>query len=303
MRAVVRSLPLRLVVVAIALASACRERAAALPAGAPRIVSLSPATTGILIALGLRGQLVGVDRFSHEQLGLPDVPSLGGLFAPDLERTLELRPSAVFAVRSESQAGFFEALRTRGIAVYEIETGGSLDAVIANYAAIGARVGREAEGRALAAKVRAQLAAVAASVAGRPRPTVALVVEREPLYVAAGASFASALIDAAGGRNVFADLARAYPQVSLELLAERAPDVLIDSTRTAQGPDAERDARAFWGRFAWAKRVELVPPGVATLPGAELARGAELLRARIHPELGAGELGAGSPGAGPGAGS
>src|SRR5262249_7562625 len=126
----------------------------------------------------------------------------------------------------------------------------------------------------------------AASVAERPHPTVALVVEREPLYVAAGASFASALIEAAGGRNAFADVARAYPQISLEVLAERAPHLLIDSTQTAHGPDAERDARAYWGRFAWIKRVELVPPGVATLPGAELARGAELLRARIHPELG-----------------
>ena len=287
MRAVVRGLPFRVAVVLLALASACRQEPPASPQGERRIVSLSPATTGILIALGLRGQLVGVDRISREQLGLEGLPSLGGLFAPDLERTLELRPTAVFAVRSESQAGYFEALRGRGIAVHEIETGGSLDEVIANYAAIGAVVGREAEGRALAAKVRAQLAAVAASVAERSRPTVALVVEREPLYVAAGASFASALIEAAGGRNAFADVARAYPQISLELLAERAPDVLIDSTQTAQGADAERDARAYWGRFAWARRVELVPPGVATLPGAELARGAELLRTRIHPELGA----------------
>jgi vitamin B12 transport system substrate-binding protein len=170
--------------------------------------------------------------------------------------------------------------------VHEIDTGGSLDAVIANYARVGELVGRGDDGRALAERVRGELERVARSVADRPRPSVALVVEREPLYVAAGGSFASALIDAAGGRNVFGDLARTYPQVSLELLAERAPEVLIDSTQTDQGPAAQAAARAYWSRFAWAKRVELVPPGVATLPGAELARGAELLRARIHPELG-----------------
>jgi iron complex transport system substrate-binding protein len=278
----------RVVLLALALAAACRDRASEpiADSGERRVISLSPSTTEILLALGLRGELVGVDRFSARLPGCRGIPSLGGLFAPDLERTVELRPSLVLGVQSESQAGFFAELRARGIAVHEIDTGGSLDAVIANYERIGELVGRGAEGRALAEQVRAELARVARSVADRPRPSVALVVEREPLYVAAGGSFASALIDAAGGRNVFADLARTYPQVSLELLAERAPEVLIDSTQTDQGPEAQDAARAYWSRFAWVKRVELVPPGVATLPGAELARGAELLRARIHPELG-----------------
>ncbi len=279
----------RVVLLALALAAACRDRAVERSIAEPgelRVISLSPSTTEILVALGLRERIVGVDRFSAKLAGCEGIPSLGGLFAPDLERTLELRPSLVIGVLSESQAGFFAQLRARGIAVHEIDTGGSLDVVIANYERVGAAVGRAAEGRALAERVRGELDRVARSVADRPRPSVALVVEREPLYVAAGGSFASALIDAAGGRNVFADLARTYPQVSLELLAERAPEVLIDSTQTDQGPAAQDAARAYWSRFAWAKRVELVPPGVATLPGAELARGAELLRARIHPELG-----------------
>lgn len=249
-------------------------------------MSLSPSLTEVLLALGMRERIVGVDQFSRALPGCESIPSLGGLFAPDLERTLELRPTLVVGVRSESQAAFFAQLAARGVAVQEIDTSGSLDAVLANYETLGALVGRAADGRALAVKVRSDLAAVAASVASRPRPSVALVVERDPLYVAAGGSFATALIDAAGGRNVFADLARSYPQVSLELLAERAPDVLIDSTQTAQDAETQRAAREYWGRFAWAKRVELVPPGVATLPGAELARAAELLRARIHPELG-----------------
>jgi cobalamin transport system substrate-binding protein len=273
----------RALLVALALL-ACGEPPRA-PASEPRIVSLSPSTTEILVALGLRERIVGVDRFSHELRCCDEIPSLGGLFAPDLERTLELRPSAVVGVASESQAAFFGELRRRGVTVYEVDTGGSLDAVIANYEKLGAAVGRAAEGRALAAHVRAELAEVERSVAGQPRPRVALVVERDPLYVAAGGSFAGALVEAAGGNNVFADLPKAYPQVSLELLAARAPEVLIDSTRTDQGAEAQAAARAYWGRFPWVQRVELVPPGVATLPGAELARGAELLRARIHPEL------------------
>ncbi|HXX47494.1 MAG TPA: ABC transporter substrate-binding protein, partial [Myxococcota bacterium] len=160
------------------------------------------------------------------------------------------------------------------------------DSVLANYEVLGALVGRRDAGHALAGQVRGQLDAIARSVAGRPRVKVALVVERDPVYVVAGGSFASALIEIAGGANVFADLPRTYPQVSVELLAERAPELLIDSTQSERGPAAQAAAREFWRRVAAVKRVELIPPGVATLPGAELARGAELLRSRIHPELG-----------------
>ena len=270
---------------------ACRAPEPAVATGELRVISLSPSTTDIVVALGRRAALVGVDRYSHALPGIGELPSLGGLFAPDLERALELRPTLVLGVRSESQAAFFAQLRARGVRVHEIDSSGSLEQVLATYEAIGAQIGREAEARALVAEVRGQLAGIARSVSGRQRPSVALVVEREPLYVAAGGSFASALIEAAGGRNVFADLPRAYPQVSLELLAERAPDVLIDSTQgPALGPEAERGARAYWSRFGWVRRVEVVTPGTMTQPGAQLAEGARILRARLHPDTASAEL-------------
>ena len=277
---------MRTLVLAVALLFACRAQEPAAASGELRVISLSPSTTDIAIALGRREALVGIDQFSHALPGMGELPSLGGLFAPDLERALELRPTLVLGVRSESQAAFFAQLRARGVRVHEIDSSGSLEDILGTYQAIGEELGREQEALALVASVRDELARIAGSVADRGRPSVALVVEREPLYVAAGGSFASALIDAAGGRNVFADLPQPYPQVSLELLAERAPDVLIDSTQgAAVGPDAEGAARAYWSRFGWVKRVELVAPGVMTQPGAQLAEAARILRARIHPAL------------------
>jgi len=279
----------REVALAVVLVLACRASEPAVETGELRVISLSPSATDIVVALGRRDALVGVDQYSQALAGIGDeLPSLGGLFAPDLERAIELRPTLVLGVRGENQAAFFATLRARGVRVYEIDSSGSLEQVLGTYEEIGQTLGREAEARALVAQVREQLDGVSRSVAGLGRPSVALVVEREPLYVAAGGSFASALIEAAGGHNIFADLASAYPQVSLELLAERAPDVLIDSTQgQALGPEAEREARSYWSRHDFVRRVELVPPGVATLPGAQLAEGARILRARVHPELSA----------------
>jgi ABC-type Fe3+-hydroxamate transport system substrate-binding protein len=113
---------------------------------------------------------------------------------------------------------------------------------------------------------------------------VAIVLEREPLFVVGAGSFASDLLDAAGARNAFADLSDAYPRVSLEALAARAPELLLETVSDAARADAE--ARAYWSRFGFVRRVATVPRGEVVLPGPELGRAARLLRARIHPELG-----------------
>ena len=98
----------------------CRPEIAPLADG-QRIVSLSPLISRVLLALGAGNEIVAVDRFSRELPELETLPSLGGLFSPDLERTLELRPTLVLAVRSAQQTPFFNQLRARGVRVEEIE--------------------------------------------------------------------------------------------------------------------------------------------------------------------------------------
>lgn len=250
-----------------------------------RIVSLSPSISRVLLALGADDEIVAVDRFSRELPGLEALPSLGGLFSPDLERALELRPSLVLAVSSAQQTPFFNQLRARGVRVEEIEVY-TLGEVLESFGRIGRYVGRSAEADALLARTRDELAEIAASVKGLPRRSVALVLERDPLYVAGRGAFIHALIETAGGENVFADLAEPYPRVSLEVLAERAPDLILDTFFDPEGgTEAEDEVRRYWRRFGWVRRVDPFPPGMATLPAPNLTEGARLLRSRIHPEV------------------
>ncbi len=248
-----------------------------------RVISLSPSISGILLALGVGDAIIGSDRFSRQLEGLEETPSLGGLFAPNLERTIELRPTLVLGVRSEQQRAFFEQLRAREIVAHAIDPQ-TLPEVLASFREIAQLVGREAEGEALVRRVTRELDEVSRSRGSRVRPRVALVVNREPLYVVGGGSFVSELIGIAGGTNIFGELEAPYPQISLEVLAERQPDVLVDTTYPALDDDGE--ARRYWSRFRWVQRVELIPTGVVTVPGAELHRAARLIQAALHAEPG-----------------
>ena len=118
------------------------------PEGELRILSLSPSISSILVALGAGSAVVGVDRFSLRIEGLEDVPSLGGLFAPDLERALELRPTLVLGVANAAQRSFFEQLRRRGVGAHQVDPH-TLDEVLASYLEIGALVDRTVEAEAL----------------------------------------------------------------------------------------------------------------------------------------------------------
>jgi vitamin B12 transport system substrate-binding protein len=247
-----------------------------------RIISLSPSLTRVVVALGRAADIVAVDRFSRQLPGLGGRPSLGGVFHPDLERALELRPTLVLAVGGAQQAPFFDQLRSRGVRVEEIEAY-TLDQVVESFRVVGGFIGREAEAGLLVARVRAELAEVTDSVEGLARPSVAVVIERDPLYVVGGGAFIDALIEVAGGANVFSDLDMPYPRVSIEALADRAPDLILDTFfDPARGPDAVTDVRSYWQRFAWVVRAEPFPFS-ATHPAPNLAETARLLRDRIHP--------------------
>lgn len=270
-----------LLALAIAVALGCRPEPQASGAG-PRVISLSPALTRIVLALEAGEMIVGVDRFSQQIEGMVDRPSLGGLFAPDLERAVELRPDLVLAIESAQQAPFLARMQSRGVRVETFKSH-ELPEVLESFSRIGALLGRAEAGVALSERVERELRELREQ-ASELRPTVAVVIELDPLYVVGGGSFVSDLIEAAGGRNVFGDLEQAYPRVSLEALAERAPEVLLDTTfEPERGDGALHAAREYWNRFPWIQRVEVVAQGILTLPGPDLVDAARLLRDRIAP--------------------
>ena len=242
------------------------------------MISLSPALTRIVIAVGGANTLVGVDRFSSRLPGLERAEDLGGLFATDLERSVELQPTLVLAVGNREQLSYFDALRSRGIAVETFE-GHTLEEVLESFSRVGRLVGREAEGLALAQKLRSVLSELADS-RQEPAIRIAIVVALDPLYVVGGGSFVNELIAIAGAENVFASLPQPYARVGLEALAESAPAVLIDTTRSE---DEAASARAHWERFSWVERVEVLPQGILTLPGPDLAEATLLLRDSLRP--------------------
>jgi iron complex transport system substrate-binding protein len=259
-----------------ALASAPRTEAA------PRVVSLNPSLSSILVALGAAGCLVGVDDYSARELPeLAGLPRVGGLRDPSLEAIVALDPELVVLVPSEEQRELREGLARLEVPQKSFDPR-RFDEVLAAIEELGRAVGHEAEAAARVATIRAARARIAAEQAGRPPVRGVLVITHEPLYLAGDGSFVDDMLKTVGVENLARALGGPWPRASLEWLVAQRPELILDADA-----DAALAPAAFWSRWpslpaVAAGRVVALPEGVATLPGPWLDRALELLARAVR---------------------
>jgi iron complex transport system substrate-binding protein len=253
---------------------------------AERVVSLAPSVTEAIYALGAGGRLVGACAQCDHPNAARALPRVGGYLAPSVELVLAARPDLVVVVPSPGNREAVRAVERAGISVLVLHdrTLGDLRAGIRTLAAA---LGTPDAGERLVADVDAGLEAVRARVAGVRRERVLLVVGHRPLVVAGGATLQDELVTIAGGTNVAADAGTAWPPFSMEMVAARAPDVILDA---AMGSEA--GGRALFADLAGvpavdAGRVVPLDPDVVFRAGPRVPEAAAMLAAAIHPDLAA----------------
>jgi iron complex transport system substrate-binding protein len=256
-----------------------------LAAPARRIVSLAPNATETLVAIGALPQLAGRNDYDAG-LGADAVPSVGGGLDPSLEKVVALRPDLVIGWASAGANPVRDRLRELGIPFFAVRTTDTAD-VFRTITVLGRVTGRAAAADSVSAAVRAQLAAVRASVAGRPARSTFYLISDEPLMTAGPWTFSVQLIEVAGGRTTFPDV-RGQPQyVSMEELVRRQPEVIL----VPSGDEGAARVRQLAGRPGWrdlrafaAGRVMPVSAAQANRMGPGIGETARLFRDAIHPE-------------------
>jgi iron complex transport system substrate-binding protein len=211
---------------------------------AKRVVSLVPALTEMVFAVGAGESVVAVSSYDDYPPQVKSLPRVGALLDPDVERIIALRPDLVLLYGS--QTDLMSQLSRASIPYFEYRHGG-LANVTATIRAIGARTGRPAAAEAIASGIERRIAGVRQRTAAVAKPRVLLVFGRERgslrnIYASGGRGFLHELLVAAGGVNVFADVAAESVQASSELILARAPEVIIEIRSTDIPSPRERDA-------------------------------------------------------------
>ncbi len=212
-----------------------------------RILAMAPSAAEVLHVLDLDDRVVGVGDYVNWPPALAAKPRLGGLFNPDFERIVTLQPE--LAVLLESEASLAERLEAVGVEVLMVPSDTLGDVEIA--------IGRIAEAAGVSERGEAFLRQWRQDLAPEVLDeslSVALVIGREPqklgdLLIAGSGTFYHQLLAKVGGRNVFHDAGTPYPQVGVEEILVRDPDVVVEIQPLEVLEHREEALRQDWAEF------------------------------------------------------
>ncbi|AOE81531.1 cobalamin-binding protein [Pseudomonas lurida] len=217
---------------------------------AERVVSLAPSLSEIVAELGAANVLVGVLDGGDRPAALAHVSSVGHYGQLDMERLLSLRPDLILLWPGSVGPAQREQLQRLNIPVYVAEPH-SLEQLTTQVQAIAEQLGRAEAGRQLAAQLRQRLVELRQRYQRAEPLRVFYQVWDQPLYTVGGGQIISDALTVCGARNVFDDLKLPAPQVSIESVLQRDPEMIL------VGDQAQKAAWKVWPTMA--ERVRQVP--------------------------------------------
>lgn len=258
-----------------------------------RIVSIIPATTEMLFAMGAGDRVAAVGNYDRYPSEVEKLPRVGGLLDPNVEQLLALKPDLV--VLYDTQEELKQELERAHIPVFRYSHRGLPD-IAATMRALGERVGATDGAEAAARAMEQQLNAVRTRVAGLDRPKTLLVFGREQgalrnIQASGGYGFLHDVLEIAGGTDVLADLSRQSVQMSTETILGRAPDVIIELRYgEALPPDRLRAERQVWNALPALPAVRndkvfLMVGDEFVVPGPRITLAAQRFARALHPGL------------------
>ena len=242
---------------------------------AERVVSLAPSLSEIVAELGAADVLVGVLDGGDRPAALAQVPSVGRYGQLDMERLLSLKPDLILLWPGSVGPAQRAQLQRLNIPVYVAEPH-SLEQLTTQVQAIAEQLGRAEAGRQLAAQLRQRLVELRQRYQRAEPLRVFYQVWNQPLYTVGGGQIISDALNVCGARNVFDDLKLPAPQVNIESVLQRDPEMIL------VGDQAQQDAWKVWP--AMAERVRVVPDKGLERPSGQMLEAVGRLCQVIAPD-------------------
>ena len=260
----------------------------AIPRRPSRIVSLTPATTEILFALGARGRIVAKvedpANYPPEAGSIPNVAKYGSV---DIEKIVGLRADLVIAGGNTfTPPEAVAQMRSLGIPTVVVYAP-TVATVFADIELTGAAVGESAAARDLAASLRAGFDQVGAATRSAGAPRVFYEIDATgAIYGPADDSFLAEMIRLAGGDPITTGSPNKF-DIPLERLIRADPQVILLGD-AAFGMTADQvAARPGWNVMT-AVRTKAIRPvdgDLVTRPGPRILDGLRGLARALHPDV------------------
>lgn len=247
-----------------------------------RIVSLSPATTELLFAVGAGSRVVGRTSWDLWPDSAKLVADVGPGIRPNIETILGKKPDLVILYASQDNRPAALRLRQAGVNTLSIKMD-RIEDFERITSAIGLVIGDTLRAKNVRDSVMRTLDRVRKLTAKSSRPTVFWHVWDSPPITIGGGSYMNQLTEIAGAKNVYADVVSPSPTVSIEDIVHRNPQFVL------AGPDGREKLLSDpkWRQIPAIRdhRIITLDTVLIARPGVRLGEAAVSLAKSLHPEL------------------
>ncbi len=261
-------------------------RATTVQADNRRYISLTPATTEILFALGLNREIVGVSTFCNYPPEAGKKEKIGSFSDPNIEKIISLNPDIVFCTGLE-QATTVTKLRQLNLNVF-VSDPSSIGELYQSISDIGDATNRVKEALTLVTNIKNQIRQIQQGQKldiKVSKPKVFIEIWNEPLITAGKNSLVNELIETAGGINIAANTNKAYANFSAEQVIRKNPDCIIATYMSGINPGNVFKNRLGWSNIAAVKNNRIycdINPDLLLRPGPRIVEGIKELHKRFY---------------------
>lgn len=254
-----------------------------------RIISLAPANTEILFALGVDEEIVGITDFcNYPPEKVIQKEKVGGFSTPNIEKIVSLGPEIVFAT-SGVQAQAVERLEELGIKIYILEAE-TVEKLVTEVENVGRLTGKSQEAKELAENLERRVKAVEEQIGGiskEQKPKVFFEIWHDPLWTAPTRTLIYQVIELAGGQHAVS-IEGDWNQVTTvdaEAVINANPDFIFLAFENSD-PELIYNLSG-WGAVSAIKnkKVFSLNPDVINRPGPRIVDALEEIAKILHPDL------------------
>lgn len=245
-----------------------------------RIVSLAPANTEIVAALGALDRLVGVTSYCDYPEEVTELEKVGDFMTPNVEAIAALDPDLVL-VTTGVQEDIIEQLEGLGASVVAVDPQ-TVDALFGSIRTVGAAIGESPAAEDLVASMELQIADIGEKVEGAP-VSCFLEIAQDPLFTVGSGTLLDELIQYAGGENVVTE--SGYVPYSVEQLLAANPSVYLATKGSMSNPSDITGRPGYENLAAVADgKVFLLDDNLVSRPGPRVVEGIRQIAEALHPD-------------------
>ena len=258
-----------------------------------RIVSLAPANTEILFAVGAGDRVVAVTEYCTFPEEAATLPVIGGYSTINIERIVAANPDLIFAYHGNGEENI-NYLKHLGYNVITLNAD-SIAGTLHDIRLVGEAVGCTETAEKLVSDMEVRLSAVSEKLAGVPeseKPTMVHSMWTDPLWVSGNHTFQNEVIQYAGGINAVVTT-EGWGIVTLEKFLLIDPDIIFVDTGMGMGEGAQDVLKNYFlteprlstltavqNGHVYAVNADIIDRG-----GPRLVDGVEAIASIAHPEI------------------